>query len=154
MLEDICLRQGLSERGLIAQEVLLRLTYRLCDISKLMKSPGCRDSLQNGKIFQLYFRQGLISRIHKSCKRKLKITNHLINKYASERKRQLSKEIQISNKYWKTCLNSSAIKGMWIKTTLRFLFVLVKMAAIKKITTGRRHLDMPAPHPTPGVGLR
>lgn len=40
---------------------------------------------------------------------------------------------------------SSAIKGMWIKTASRFLFVLVKMAAIKKITSGPRHWAVPDP---------
>lgn len=34
---------------------------------------------------------------------------------------------------------------MWNQTTLRFFFILVKMAAIKKITTGRRYLALPGP---------
>lgn len=35
---------------------------------------------------------------------------------------------------------------MWIKTASRFLFVLVKMIAIKKITSGPRHWAVPDPH--------
>jgi hypothetical protein len=46
---------------------------------------------------------------------------------------QFSKEeIQMANKYMKKCLTPLAIKEMQMKTSLKFHFITVRMAVVKK----------------------
>jgi hypothetical protein len=57
--------------------------------------------------------------------------NSPINKYASELNRQISKEVQLTNKYMKKCSTLLSIKEMQIKTTLRFYLIPVRITFMK-----------------------
>ena len=104
-------------------------------ISKVKRQPSDWEKITANEATD----KGLISKIYKQLlhlnSRKI---NDSIKKQAKELNRHFSKEdIQMAKKHMKRCSTSLIIREMQIKTTMRYHYMSIRMAAIQKSTNNK-----------------
>ena len=104
-------------------------------IGKVKRQPSDWEEITANKATD----KGLISKIHKQL---LQLNSRKINdpikKWAKELRRNFSKEgIQMAKKHMKRCSTSRIIREMQIKTTMRYHYTPVRVAAIQKSTSNK-----------------
>ena len=102
-------------------------------IGKVKRQPSEWEEITANKATD----KGLISKIHKQL---LQLNSRKINdpikKWAKELSRHFSKEgIQMAKKHMKRCSTSRIIREMQIKTSMRYHYTPVRVAAIQKSTS-------------------